>query len=554
VTVNDDFPPYTPGASPEDTSTAELPTFPDRPESSVSREPLLPPPRDSSGSSPRPMYSPEFMGARRTPITPEQIRQQREAIRHQLREQQEAAQPGYSRSTNLHAPSGYGASASHVEALDQPSLPLPEGLPQPRRIRKRALVLISALGIVVGLVLFVIAGVLTGQFQSKIATPPVGAAALPWNAQKPVALEDMIILAMGVDLNYDSNITQRYKNCRTDTMLLVRVNGRNHSVSAVSVPRDSRVYIGNRDRVDKINAAYQYGGIETVIDTIHRSFGIPVDRYLMVDQNAIIDVVDTLGGVDIVVDKAMHYTDHTAKLYIDFAPGPQHLDGKKAAAFLRFRHDALGDIGRTHRQQQFVKAFIEQLKTPLGFTKIPGLISVAASAIQTNLSPYELLQLAWFSKDMNPNQFRVATLPGKPSNGNISYWLLDPDRTELILDRLILDNLGAQAFEDTTSPLRVGVLYPRNTPDTQRQQLVEQLTAQGFTVACQSPIRQAPGTPRLIEHTARTRDAITDKLMGLTPLLQGGTVIFAPAGGSFEVYNCSIGEDYTLILPRPPQP
>jgi LCP family protein required for cell wall assembly len=374
--------------------------------------------------------------------------------------------------------------------------------------------------------------------------------------QKPLftfqgSIGQKIILVMGVDApnkSLRSRDENAFEGTRTDTMMLVRVNAAQKKVAVVSVPRDSKVYIAGDHGIDKINAAHAIGGPDLAVQTVQDSFGIPVDNYIVINFQGVRGLVDAIGGIDVYVEKPMHYTDRTAKLFINFEPGVHHLDGRQAEAFLRFRHDQLGDIGRIRRQQQFMVAVSKKMRDPAIIFKIPELVQLANQYVKTDLSPDQLLALAFFGKDVNLNQIRTSTLPGHPGGIRVSYWLIDPDAAQLILDRLILDNPEpppGSTPEAPGTPMRIGVFYDPALA-SQLPGITEALKQKGFNVVCKDSQRRT--STQIIEHTARVTDETTGNLRTLDPRLANARLIFAPVGTTFENNACSVSEDYTLIL------
>jgi polyisoprenyl-teichoic acid--peptidoglycan teichoic acid transferase len=357
-----------------------------------------------------------------------------------------------------------------------------------------------------------------------------------------------VLLVMGVDApnrsGRGSGDTNAFEGTRTDTMMLVRVDAGKKRVSVVSIPRDSKVYISGNRGVDKINAAHALGGPDLSVQTVQDAFGIPIDNFMVINFHGVRELVDTLGGIDVYIEKPMHYTDRTAKLFIDFQPGNQHLNGKQAEEFLRFRHDELGDIGRIRRQQQFVMGITRRLKDPTVVFRIPELVKVANNYIETDLSPNDMLTLAFFGKDVQMNSVRTATLPGRPGGIRVSYWIVDPEPAQMLLDRLILDN---PRITDTavTTPVKVGVYYDPVLA-SQLPAWTEALKKENFQVVCRSPQRRT--STQIIEHTMRVNDDRTDSLRRMDKRLGNARLIFAPAGTTFENNACSGSEDYTLVF------
>lgn len=216
---------------------------------------------------------------------------------------------------------------------------------------------------------------------------------------------------------------------RTDTLLLLRVDPETQTVNILSIPRDTRIRIPGHG-VNKINQANVEGGPELVAQTISANFGsIPVDRYVRVSTGAFKEIVDLVGGVEVLVPKRMVYEDHSQGLYIDLHPGLQTLNGDQAEQFARFRKDASGDIGRVQRQQILLKAFRERLQDPTVIPKLPQGIRLLQRYIDTNLSLEELLALANFGLNLEGDNLQMVMLPGRFSSSReyiASYWI--PDR------------------------------------------------------------------------------------------------------------------------------
>ena len=119
----------------------------------------------------------------------------------------------------------------------------------------------------------------------------------------------------------------------------------------------------------------------------------PVDRYLKVNLDAVTRVADALGGVEVDVPNRMYYVDNAQGLYIDLYPGPQRLRGKELEGYLRFRHDAMGDLGRMERQRQVLAQVFAKLAQPSTLAQLPALLKIAGEDIHTDLSPLEMTQL-----------------------------------------------------------------------------------------------------------------------------------------------------------------
>lgn len=341
------------------------------------------------------------------------------------------------------------------------------------------------------------------------------------------------ILIMGVDSN--GSKTDPFKGTRTDSILLVSIDKFGKSVNAVSIPRDSKVYIADGHGVDKINAAHAYGGVDLAIKTIQRTFGVNINHYVVINFAGVKDFVEALGGVSVNVEKRMHYTDRSGGLYINLNPGYQQLDAEQAEGYLRFRHDAIGDIGRMRRQQWFVKGVVEKLKSPDVIARIPAIIQAMSKNIRTDMNVYELAGLAAFSKQIDMDNIQTSTLPGKPSNhGYISYWILEPEKVQNIIDRLIYREEPISNGE----PLTVSLLYSEKYRD-QIPLIEEVLKKQGFDIKYSSSSRSPHS--QIIAHTENAGFSPIIKLKSEIPELKAAQFILDPSEFSGDT-------DYTIVL------
>ena len=220
---------------------------------------------------------------------------------------------------------------------------------------------------------------------------------------------------------------------RTDAIALAIFDAANKALRIASIPRDSRVYIPGRSW-DKINHAYVYGGINLLRETLVNLTGMPVDYFVKINYKSFPRIVDILGGVDIYVEKRLHYNDYSGKLFINIPAGQQHMDGKTALGYVRFRHDPLGDIGRVKRQQNFIDIMMKKIKTPSILPRIPAIVTELYDSIDTDLAPLEALKLVQFANSLPPERIKMFMAPGRTgSSKNISYWILDNNAFSLQL-------------------------------------------------------------------------------------------------------------------------
>lgn len=147
---------------------------------------------------------------------------------------------------------------------------------------------------------------------------------------------------------------------RTDSIIMVHVPAGDGKPALISLPRDSYVPIPGHDR-NRINAAYTLGGPKLLVETVEQVTDVRIDGYVEIGFGGFASVVDSLGGVDICVARAMN----DKKAGIDLKAGCQSLDGPNALGYVRARYsDPLGDIGRAQRQRQFLGAIMKKAVSP----------------------------------------------------------------------------------------------------------------------------------------------------------------------------------------------
>ena len=351
----------------------------------------------------------------------------------------------------------------------------------------------------------------------------------------PFGLKRQNVLLLGVDSNGEG--TDPFEGTRTDTIILMNVDPKTKSINALSIPRDSKVYLPQNHGIQKINAAHAIGGIGMTIKTIEDTLGVKIDRYIMVHDDAVKEIVDALGGVDIYVEKNMHYNDFSGKLFINLTKGEHHLDGKEVVGYLRFRHDPMGDIGRTHRQQWFLRGLMKELQKPETIAKLPEIITVANKYIKTNMSFYELSQYAGLAKHLDMDKIEIAMLPGAPNkNGYISYWILDPEKTQEVVNRVIYRQ---KTNPEDMSNVKAGVMYSTNNSDTANI-VIEELKTQGINITCTGNVNKTH--TQFIAHSKDISNDYYNWLKKKTPSIQGFQFVYEPTN-----YYC--GEtDFTIVI------
>lgn len=252
---------------------------------------------------------------------------------------------------------------------------------------------------------------------------------LPRNLDRPLNL-----LVLGVAPEYRYYHQRAPENFRglSDVNLLVRFDPTAKRIVVLSIPRDVYVRIPGYGWYI-INHANKFGGPDLAKQVVSSLTGVEIDAYLAVSVEAIRNGVDALGGITVCVEKAMQYRDEAAKLDINLEPGCQQLNGVQAEGYLRFRHDALGDIGRIQRQQNFFHALKQQVLTPSGLLRLPQAIASVEQNIRTDLTRTQIASLMGFA--IQQPQLVSFLAPGRFGQG----WEVDRAELQKLVQRYFAD-------------------------------------------------------------------------------------------------------------------
>lgn len=272
------------------------------------------------------------------------------------------------------------------------------------------------------------------------------------------ATQPISFLLLGADTGTAEE--ERTETGRSDTIIVCTVNPNTKTTTLLSIPRDSYaeivgysdVYDYYGDYYDKMNHAYAFGGTEMSINTVQEFLNVPIDYYVEVNFDGLVDIVDAVGGIEI-----------TSPLTFDFY-GPQFiegetriLDGYEALQFSRMRkQDPEGDLGRQKRQQMVIKAILDKVLTMGTVVNYKNILATLEDNVQLNMSLDEIISVAsGYRKSMeNFQQFYVE---GEELYiDEIYYYYVDPKerlrlsnilRTELELPEITIDEISTSANE-----------------------------------------------------------------------------------------------------------
>ena len=225
---------------------------------------------------------------------------------------------------------------------------------------------------------------------------------------------------------------------RADSIAIVRVDKANERLDMLSIPRDLWLPIGETDKNQRINTAYAKS-TQTLIDTIQRGLGIPINHTVEVDFRSFQDIIESVGGVPVWFDHPVR--DKNSGLQLD--KGCANLDGFQGLAFARSRHlewkngskwvaDPTGDLGRMTRQQILTRAALTKVRG-MGLDDIPklkGIVDAALGNVQldSNMGNGDMIDLARQFSDFDPQRLQTHSLAVTPhtTDGGAAVVLLDP--------------------------------------------------------------------------------------------------------------------------------
>ncbi|WP_241175905.1 LCP family protein [Modestobacter sp. KNN46-3] len=240
-------------------------------------------------------------------------------------------------------------------------------------------------------------------------------------------------------------------DARSDAIMIARLAADRQHAQVISIPRDSWVDIPGHG-MNKINAAYAFGGPPLLIQTVEQLTGVRIDHYAAISFAGLIQVTDDLGGVDVVVPETTSNGAYT------FTAGPNHLNGEQAKAYVAQRYGLPGgDFDRVKRQQNYLrsmfgKLFSSSTASDLGeLGELDSVLRTVASAVAVDdtLGTTDLLTLGYFARSIRPDDVAFFTAPvmGTGREGTASVVYLDATTGERMWGYLQTDSLSSNTAE-----------------------------------------------------------------------------------------------------------
>ncbi len=315
-----------------------------------------------------------------------------------------------------------------------------------RRRWRRIIILLAVLNVIVFGAFFYLDALRSAILDQVTVTPDVEGALAP----RPTgAGEPIVFLVLGSDSR--EGLPEEWRSDfgvaggeRADVIMLIQLHPAEGRMQVLSVPRDLRVTIPGREKKDKINAAFAYGGAQLIVRTVQDVFDIGIHHYVEVDFSGFAAMVNDVGGIDINFPHPAR--DLKSGLSVD--AGLQRLDGRQALALARSRSyqelkkgswvfvDAT-DLGRTRRQQQVIVGLIEAVRGPSLVLDAPELVSSVAQhmVVDPGFRDIDFGRLALSFRDFRPRHIDSATLPAEVTTiSGVSYVIEIEGQASAVVD------------------------------------------------------------------------------------------------------------------------
>lgn len=398
-------------------------------------------------------------------------------------------------------------------------------------------------------------------------------------------LSGMLATVAGHDENTKKNLTEfkclilgistDQENVElTDTIMVASYNPNTQKATLLSIPRDT--YTGSNPKkataYEKINALYsrKHRPDET-LEAVNEITGLNIEYYVVVKTEALIELVDAIGGVTFNVPIDMDYDDETQDLHIHLEAGEQLLDGDKAEQLLRFRHNNDGttypeeygnnDIGRMRTQREFILQAVNQTAKVENIFKLGEILDIAKENVITNIDFNVAKDYIPYVVEFNTENLITAALPGTTpdwdTTNGVSIFVYDEEETaeliqEIFYDRDIQETTQGTEETDTTnnttnsttsttsskSNIKIEVLNGSGT-GSNLQDVVSELETAGYNVT------RTGSTNTTTKTTIINKKDVSDTLIQQIQNIVGSSTVQNSTSSSSKVdLTVIIGTDY----------
>lgn len=366
----------------------------------------------------------------------------------------------------------------------------------------------------------------------------------------------------------------------TDTIMVASYNPNTQKATLLSIPRDT--YTGKTPAkataYEKINALYsrKHRPDET-LEAVNEITGLDIKYYVVVKTEALIKLVDVIGGITFDVPIDMNYDDTSQNLHIHLKAGEQKLDGDKAEQLVRFRHNnddtsypeeyGDNDTGRMRTQREFIMQVIKQTAKPENIFKIGEILEVAKEYVITNIDFEVAKDYVPYAVEFNTDDLLTASLPGINTNKNTSgTWVFIHDKkaTQALIQELFYDRDNTEELTENAETTTNNVTSNTSTNSTINNTVtsnkksdikIEILNGSGDSKKLQKAVSELEGAGYKVTRTGTTnstsKTTIIDKkdvsntlLQNMKEVLGTGVIQNSQSSSSKVDVTIIIGKDY----------
>ncbi|HFI0365403.1 TPA: LCP family protein [Streptococcus suis] len=276
------------------------------------------------------------------------------------------------------------------------------------------------------------------------------------------AIEPLTILLMGVDMDQATRGGD-WEGGRSDSMILVTVNPQTKETNMMSLTRDIMVEIAEANgessgTVEKLNHSYSYGQAPMAIATIEKMMDITIDRYIEINMDGLVELVDAVGGIEVnnTLGFPISISEHEPAYTSIVQPGKQLVNGDQALVYARMRYDdPEGDIGRQRRQREVITAIIKKLLQLDGLTQYKKILTAISNNMRTNIeiSPATIPSLLGYKDSVS--KLNSYQLRGVDQMVDEIYYQLPTSEHLLEMQNILKKSIGLEEKTDLVTNVKV---------------------------------------------------------------------------------------------------
>ena len=380
-------------------------------------------------------------------------------------------------------------------------------------------------------------------------------------------LKEIKVLILGVSTDTDAELT--------DTIMIASYNPNTQKANLLSIPRDTFTGKNTKKAVasQKINSLYNINKTpDKTLAAVNELTGLDIKYYVVVKTEALIKLVDAIGGVKFNVPMRMKYTDTSQDLVIDLEEGEQVLDGDKAEQLLRFRHNDYqkgvgmtsypseygdNDFGRMRTQRDFIIATLKQTLKPSNIFKIGQILEIANENVDTNLELSFVKDYIPYAVELDTENITSATLPGttpdvSTTNG-VSIFVADKKASKELIQSMFYSDVTEENEDNTISNNTTSI--STTTTQTAEDISIELLNGSGDNSKIEEAKKLLEEAGYNVKRTGKTssiaqtvitnkKDVTDENLKNIKQVLGKGNISTNKSSTSLVDVTIIIGKDF----------